>query len=134
MDTKHILLAEDNMINQRVAEKILTKAGYTVTIVADGQEAVNQYSEDQDRYGAILMDVNMPVMDGYLATQEIRKFEEGSDRDRHIPIIAMTASIVDGEKEKCLNAGMDNYLSKPLNLEELLKVLSASEDSAIAKG
>lgn len=111
-----LLLAEDNEVNQKFAVRALTKAGHEITIANNGQEAVDLWqSEDFD---AVLMDIQMPVMDGYLATAEIRRLER--EIDCHTPIIAMTAHAMKGDKEKCLDAGMDGYVTKPIKSKVML--------------
>lgn len=108
-DSIHILLAEDNPLNQKLAVKMLTKAGYQLDLVTNGREVVEKYTSDPDRFDLIFMDIQMPEMDGREATREIRK--RGFSR---VPIIAMTAESLKGDCEKCLNAGMDDYISKPI--------------------
>lgn len=112
-----ILLAEDNVINQKVAACILEKNGYTVEIANDGREAISAL--EKAAFDVILMDVQMPRIDGFKATSLIRKREKGTGV--HIPIIAMTAHAMKGDQERCLKAGMDDYLAKPLNTEDLLE-------------
>jgi PAS domain S-box-containing protein len=105
-----ILLAEDNPVNQKVAVRLLEKLDYRVEVVADGRAAVAAWQAGT--FDLILMDCQMPEMDGYAATREIRKLE---DATRHIPIVALTAHAMKGDEEKCRAAGMDDYLTKPID-------------------
>ncbi len=116
---QRILLAEDNPINQKLAVILLNKAGYSVDAVENGLQVVEKAKEGL--YHAILMDVQMPELDGFDATQRIREWE--TSRHQHIPIIAMTAHAMKGDREKCLEAGMDDYVSKPLEIRILLGVI-----------
>ena len=112
----NILLAEDNLVNQKVAAKLLEKQGHRVTVVANGRAAV---TASQDEYfDLILMDVQMPEMNGLEATQAIRKLERTGHR--HIPIIAMTAQTMAGDRDSCFAAGMDGFVSKPIRSSELV--------------
>jgi len=113
-----VLLAEDNPINQKLAVILLQKAGYSVDVVENGVQAVEQVKKV--RYCVVLMDVQMPEMDGYDATRAIRKWE---GKKYHTSIIAMTASAMKGDRELCLEAGMDDYVSKPLRPELLFTTL-----------
>ncbi|MDP8990094.1 MAG: response regulator, partial [Acidobacteriota bacterium] len=115
-----ILLTEDNAVNQRVATRILEKAGHSVAIAENGKVALKMLEEQP--FDLILMDVQMPEMGGFEATQLIREKERHSDR--HIPIIAMTAHAMAGDRERCLVAGMDNYLSKPVAASALLELVA----------
>jgi PAS domain S-box-containing protein len=118
--TYRILIAEDNLVNQRVAIYMLEKQGHQVTGVMNGQEALDAL--EKGNFELILMDVQMPKMDGFKATQHIRQKEQESGL--HIPIIAMTAHAMKGDREKCLEAGMDEYLSKPLNAKQLTETIA----------
>ncbi|MBW1861516.1 MAG: response regulator [Deltaproteobacteria bacterium] len=120
-----ILLVEDYPTNQKVAVSLLQRAGYEVDLVEDGQKAVRAFK--RKRYDLILMDVQMPVMDGCLATVKIREHEDlaesNSQSPTRIPIIAMTAHAMKGDRERCLDAGMDDYITKPFNKKDLLAML-----------
>lgn len=113
-----ILLAEDNLVNQKLATVLLTKAGYQVTVAANGKEAVALYTAAPADFDTILMDIQMPELDGYDATRAIR--EAGH---KEIPIIAMTANVMKGDRELCLEAGMNDYISKPIKREIVFEVL-----------
>ncbi len=120
-----ILLAEDNVVNQRVATRLLEKEGHHVTIAPDGKKAVEAWmqAEPGTPFDLIFMDVQMPVMDGFQATASIREQEQKTGG--HIAIVAMTAHAMQEDRERCLAAGMDGYLSKPLVLKELQELLAS---------
>jgi CheY-like chemotaxis protein/HPt (histidine-containing phosphotransfer) domain-containing protein len=115
-----LLLVEDNAINQLVAKRILMKMGFTVDTAADGFEGVAAFQ--QGEHAAILMDCQMPGMDGFEATRKIREWEQQQGLG-HIPIIAVTANAMEGDRERCLEAGMDDYLAKPIRRDRLAELL-----------
>lgn len=119
----NLLLAEDNDLNAEIAELLLTDAGAKVTIVGDGKQAVDRFSSDPPgTYDAILMDIMMPVMDGLTATETIRAMERPDART--IPIIAMTANAFEEDAKKCLAAGMNAHLAKPLDIEKVIATVA----------
>ena len=113
-----ILLAEDNMVNQKLATMMLTKAGYTVEVVGNGRLALETFIKTPDAFDLILMDVQMPEMDGLEATRQIR-LQGFTD----VPIVAMTANAMVGDREKCIESGMDDYITKPIKREVVFKIL-----------
>ncbi len=112
-----ILMAEDNVINQRVGKLILQRAGLDIDLVSDGSEAVDAHRANP--YDLILMDCQMPTMDGFEASRRIRDLPQ-----KQPIIVAVTANALVGERERCLNAGMDDYLSKPFQAEQLVDVVA----------
>jgi PAS domain S-box-containing protein len=126
MRSLEILLAEDNAVNQRVAVRLLQGHGHSVTVVNHGGEAVAAL--ERKAFDLVLMDVQMPEMDGFEATGLIRKRE--AESDRYTPIVAMTAHAMKGDRERCLAAGMDDYISKPVQREELLRILNWASDQS----
>ena len=118
-----ILVAEDNILNQKVAALVLKKIGCQVDIASNGKEALEMWS--QSNYDAILMDCQMPEMDGYASTREIRRRENVSlEAIRRVPIIAMTASAMQADMDKCLVAGMDAFISKPVEIAVMQRILA----------
>jgi signal transduction histidine kinase/CheY-like chemotaxis protein len=120
---QHILIAEDNAVNQQVIQRLIERQGHTATVVDSGMKAIEAL--DAGEFDAVLMDVQMPEMDGFEATAEIRRREQLSGK-RHT-IIAMTAHAMSGDRERCLGAGMDDYLSKPIGLAQLNAALNRSQ-------
>ncbi|OBZ83387.1 Histidine protein kinase NIK1, partial [Choanephora cucurbitarum] len=116
-----ILLAEDNIVNQKLAVRILEKFGHKVEIVSNGKLAVEAF--ENSNYDLILMDVQMPVMGGFEATQKIREIEHRIGNGSRVPIIALTAHAMIGDREKCLQSGMDEYVTKPLRFPELIAAI-----------
>jgi len=114
----HILLAEDNELNLKLATFLLTKAGYQLSVAKNGREAVAAYSASPEKFDIILMDIQMPLMDGREATRELR--DKGF---KDVPIIAMTAESMDGDRERCLEAGMNDYIPKPIKREIVYEVV-----------
>ena len=115
-----ILLAEDNIVNQHVARRILQKAGHSVVVAGNGLEALAALR--LQTFDLVLMDIQMPEVDGFEATAAIRNIERGTNA--HLPIIAMTAHAMKGDRERCLAAGMDGYLSKPVRSSDLLALIT----------
>jgi PAS domain S-box-containing protein len=117
-----ILLVEDNFINQEVAKEMLQKLGYIVDVASNGKHAIEQLNNSQEQYAVILMDCHMPIMDGYEASRNIRSLSPENKHSK-VPIIALTANALKGEREKCIRAGMNDYLSKPVDTNTLEKQL-----------
>jgi two-component system sensor histidine kinase/response regulator len=120
-EAKHsvrILLAEDNPMNQKLAQFMLTKAGYQLEVANNGREAVEKYTADPERYDLIFMDVHMPEVDGLEATKMLR-----NRGYKEIPIVAMTADAMKEDRDKCLEAGMNDYMSKPIKREDVFAMV-----------
>jgi CheY-like chemotaxis protein len=113
-----ILLAEDNPVNQKLAVMMLGKAGYTVDVAGNGKEAVAMFTKNNKDYDLIFMDVQMPEMDGKAATQALRQLGFND-----IPIVAMTAHAMKGDREMCLEAGMNDYITKPIKREMVFDII-----------
>ncbi|MFA0549647.1 response regulator [Vibrio lentus] len=122
--SEKILLVEDNRVNQKVASVMLTKAGYAFEIADNGQIAVDMYQNDSS-FDIILMDCMMPVMDGFTATKEIREHEKNLGLSK-TPIIALTASVIDDDIQKCFDSGMDGYVAKPVRKEKLFHQIESA--------
>jgi CheY-like chemotaxis protein len=130
-----ILVADDNEVNMELISRYLTRRGHTVAPAATGKEVLNSW--EREAFDAILMDVQMPEMDGYAATSAIRERERtggGAAKGKRVPIIAVTANAMAGDKEKCLAAGMDGYVSKPINRQQLFEVVERLATPAGAGG
>jgi CheY-like chemotaxis protein len=125
-----VLLAEDNPVNQKVGRKLLERLGCVVATALNGVEVLAAL--EQGSYDAVLMDCQMPELDGYEATRAIRSREAGSGDVARMPIIAMTANAMAGDRDACLAAGMDDYLSKPVRPNELMRALTRWRSSAAA--
>src|SRR5208337_479349 len=121
---------EDNVVNQKVATKILEKWGHSIVVASSGKEAVEAC--EKERFDLMFMDIQMPDLDGFEATQIIREREK--DGGGRLPIAAMTAYAMKGDKEKCLAAGMDDYVSKPINRDELFSVIEKFAKGGEATG
>jgi two-component system sensor histidine kinase/response regulator len=117
----HILLAEDNAVNQKLAVRMLEKRGHTLVVASTGKEALAAWK--RERFDLILMDVQMPEMDGFEATAAIRQAERLTGV--HIPIVAMTAYAMSGDRQRCLEAGMDGYIPKPIQAQTVFEVIKA---------
>jgi CheY-like chemotaxis protein len=120
LSAQHVLVAEDNRVNQKVAAQFLKRLGLTCDIVGNGKLALEALQ--QPIYGAVLMDLHMPERDGLEATRAYRE-REAKEGLPHLPIIALTADAIKGDREKCIEAGMDDYITKPLKVNKLSEVL-----------
>jgi CheY-like chemotaxis protein len=121
-----VLLAEDNAVNQLVLGEMLEVLGCQVTVVGDGEAACRAVAQADQRgapYDLVFMDCHMPLMDGFAATRQIRRAEAMADTARPLTVVALTADALTGDRERCLEAGMDDYLTKPIGLDELARVL-----------
>jgi len=125
-----VLLAEDGLVNQKVAVQLLQRRGHRATVATNGREAVEAWEKDRGAFDLILMDIQMPEMDGYEATATIRAKEKQTGR--HIPIIAMTANAMKGDRDTCLAAGMDGYVAKPVRAKELYEAIEQASVALLA--
>jgi CheY-like chemotaxis protein len=116
-----ILLVEDNAVNQALALRLLQKRGYIVAIAGNGRQALAALEKEE--FELVLMDVQMPEMDGLAATQAIR--QEETQTGRHLPIIAMTSHAMKADRQRCLDAGMDDYVAKPIQKADLFRAIAA---------
>jgi two-component system sensor histidine kinase/response regulator len=123
-----LLLVEDNVVNQRLALRLLEKQGHMVFVAGDGAKALEAL--ERDRFDVVLMDVQMPVMDGVEATAAIREKEKATGE--HVPIIAMTAHAMAGDRQRFLETGMDGYVSKPVHSQELFEAIESALEPATA--
>jgi signal transduction histidine kinase/CheY-like chemotaxis protein len=121
--TKRILITEDNLVNQTVAKRMLVKGGYEVDVAANGEQALRKI-ESGIHYDLIFMDCQMPRMDGFEASKRIRDLERESIDAVHVPIVALTANAMQGDRERCLEAGMDDYIAKPVKKEALFEMIT----------
>jgi CheY-like chemotaxis protein len=125
-----VLLAEDNAINRELVVRLLSKRGHTVVVAVNGKQAVSAL--ETQSFDVVLMDVQMPEMDGFEATAAIRQKEKANGT--HVPIIALTAHAMKGDRERCLAGGMDGYVSKPVQAEELIKAVEGLDGDSSATG
>ncbi|MBN1932015.1 MAG: response regulator [Desulfobacterales bacterium] len=117
-----ILLAEDNLSNQKLIKMMLKKVGYQVEVANNGIEGVQKYTASPNNFNLILMDIQMPGMDGMEATKTIREWEAANSG--RVPIVAMTANAMQGDREKCFEIGMDDYIAKPIKKELVFKIIN----------
>jgi CheY-like chemotaxis protein len=120
-----VLLVEDNLVSQKIASAFLRNSGYVTRIAGNGAEALERLHADRGRFVAVLMDCQMPVMDGYALTRALRQEEREHPELRRLRIIAMTANAMEGDRERCLEAGMDDYIAKPVDPDRLVALLEA---------
>ena len=127
-DNLSILLVEDNELNQRLMKISLTRYKYNVSIAVNGLEGVQKFKDQ--KFDLILMDIMMPVMDGFEATKEIRNLESMDATLGHIPIIAFTANTINNDREKCVKGGMDDILQKPFDINKFREILSSLPENS----
>ena len=122
VSTYRILVVEDNLVNQTVVKRMLTKEGFEVEVAENGEQAVEKFVQSP-YYDLIFMDCQMPRMDGYEASRQIRRVEDANSTGSRVPIIALTANAMQGDREKCLDAGMDDYLAKPVKKDAIFEMI-----------
>jgi CheY-like chemotaxis protein len=122
-----VLLAEDGLVNQTVARRLLEKYGHSVTVVGDGLDALETL--EIGTFDVVLMDIQMPGLDGFAATAEIRRREAGTGR--HTPVVAMTAHAMKGDRELCIGAGMDGYITKPIRFSDIEQTLAGLANPSV---
>ncbi len=125
LDGVSVLVAEDNIVNQKVITTMLKKLGLEVGVVNNGQEALDALSDSDHGYRLVLMDCQMPEVDGYVATRKLRLIEKTDASTVRLPVIAMTAHALPGDREKCLDSGMDDYMTKPIKIDVVKKIIEA---------
>ncbi|MEN8115659.1 MAG: response regulator [Bacteroidota bacterium] len=114
-----ILLVEDNVLNQKIVVFNLSKLGYNITTVTNGRDAIKEVKTHT--FDLVLMDLMLPGMNGYEITKEIRKHEQNNKKDNSVPVIAITANTLDNDQDKCIKAGMNDYLPKPFTTDQLIE-------------
>lgn len=117
-----VLLAEDREVNQIMGVNLLQSLGFEVDLVKDGQQALSRIR--QNKYDMVFMDCDMPIMDGYEATAAIREYEEREGDGRKTPIVALTAKVMQNDREKCINSGMDDYIPKPIRPDAIIDAVN----------
>lgn len=122
-DDVSILIAEDNLVNQKVISAMLKRIGVNVKIVENGRKVLDALSVGDHDFSMVLMDCQMPEMDGYTATRRLRQYEKESDCGDRVPVIAMTAHALPGDREKCIDSGMDDYITKPIKIEAIKELI-----------
>ena len=129
--SRHVLLVEDNVVSQKIATAFLRKMGFSVQVANNGAEALSYIDAERERYSAVLMDCQMPVLNGFDATRALREIEKANPQLRRLRVIAMTANAMTGDRERCLEAGMDDYISKPVDPARLGALLEPGTATGI---
>ena len=123
---RRVLLAEDNLVNQKLARILLQKMGFKVVVAENGASALSMVAAQLDAFALVIMDCQMPEMNGYDAARAIRDLQTARGTKRRLPIVAMTANAMSGDEELCLSSGMDFYVAKPIDPQKLTKALNAA--------